>query len=528
MAKFNEKALTEAQSTATVNLAGGEAYQESARLEFVSLVLTSFVKNQYYRKDEVQVDRARKLVDTLVQNGDGLFAAKAAIYARNEFGMRSISHVAAAAIVNKVKGPKANPKGVAAPEKLWTRRFVSRVVRRVDDATEILALTLADYGKPLPNALKDGIAEALGKKFDTYQLGKYRAEGKKVTLLDAVRIAHPHPTERSEEGLTKLVEGTLTAAGTWEASLSATGEKTKDASEEEKVEAKGDAWGDLIREKKLGYMALLKNLVNILEAVKDVGLLEEACLQLTDREAIKRSLVLPFRYMTAMEEVEALGSDAELGLYDTHRRDTEKLARGKNVPKRHFRMVQAALTEAMEIAVDNAPEFDGETLVAIDSSGSMQANKNYKKAAIFAAALGKKSPVDICLFDYAAKGMSYNPADSISTLAKQVLAKCNGGISNFNAPFEWAKKAYDRIIIISDMQGWVGHRSPVTALKSYNKRTGANPNIYSLDLSGYGTLEFPESQVYALAGFSDRLFDIMKTLEQDRLALIHTIESVVL
>jgi hypothetical protein len=49
--------------------------------------------------------------------------------------------------------------------------------------------------------------------------------------------------------------------------------------------------------------------------------------------------------------------------------------------------------------------------------------------------------------------------------------------------------------------------------------------VYSFDLQGYGSLQFPEQNVFALAGFSDKVFDLMQLLETDRIALIREIEK---
>ena len=40
--------------------------------------------------------------------------------------------------------------------------------------------------------------------------------------------------------------------------------------------------------------------------------------------------------------------------------------------------------------------------------------------------------------------------------------------------------------------------------------------FYSFDLAGYGTLQIPQKDVYCLAGFSDKIFDIMKYYESDK------------
>ena len=50
--------------------------------------------------------------------------------------------------------------------------------------------------------------------------------------------------------------------------------------------------------------------------------------------------------------------------------------------------------------------------------------------------------------------------------------------------------------------------------------------VYSFDLKGHGTMQFPQERVYCLAGWSDRVFEIMQKLDRDPEALVHEVESV--
>ena len=54
----------------------------------------------------------------------------------------------------------------------------------------------------------------------------------------------------------------------------------------------------------------------------------------------------------------------------------------------------------------------------------------------------------------------------------------------------------------------------------------ATPAMGAISCSGYGTLQFPERQVYCLAGFSDKTLDTLKQLDADPGALIRQIEAV--
>ncbi len=137
------------------------------------------------------------------------------------------------------------------------------------------------------------------------------------------------------------------------------------------------------------------------------------------------------------------------------------------------------------------------------------------------------------MFDTDARYFSINPEDSMLAVQRQIKDRATGGGTNFNSIFDRATKSYDRIVILSDMQGWMagGYNrggAPTEAFAGYRKRTGADPKVFSFDLQGYGTLMFAERNVYALAGFSEKVFDVMALLEQDREALVHEIEAVTL
>jgi 60 kDa SS-A/Ro ribonucleoprotein len=67
----------------------------------------------------------------------------------------------------------------------------------------------------------------------------------------------------------------------------------------EKAELKAEAWAELLRTRKIGYFALLRNLRNIAEQAPE--LVPTACELLTDERLIRKSLVLPFRFSTALE-----------------------------------------------------------------------------------------------------------------------------------------------------------------------------------------------------------------------------------
>jgi hypothetical protein len=171
----------------------------------------------------------------------------------------------------------------------------------------------------------------------------------------------------------------------------------------------------------------------------------------------------------------------------------------------------------------NVPKFDGDTLVVMDVSGSMSGRPS-EIASLFGAILAKSNNADVLTFANRSDYKSYNPLDSVMTIRNSF--RYSGGGTNFKSIFTTANKKYDRVVILSDMQGWVGYTSPTTEFNQYKKTYDANPYVYSWDLAGLGTMQFPENNVFALAGFSDKVFDVMKMMEMDKKALFNEIKAI--
>lgn len=480
MAKYNTSTKG---ATKTINRAGGEGYKTSPELGLVSLLLTSFVKNQFYRSEEEAI---QELVDHIENIEDKKFVAKAAIYARDKFGMRSITHALAAELSRHTSGTE------------WGKNFYESVVNRVDDMTETFAYYIENVASnknkvKFPNAMKRGFSRAFDK-FDEYQLSKYRSSSKSVKLVDVVNIVHPVPTDENKDALKKLVEGRLKNKNTWESELSRAGQEASDSNELQENKAK--VWEDLLTSKRMPYFALLRNLRNIMEQAPNVTNL--ACETLTNEKLIKGSKVLPFRYLTAHNE----------------------LMKHQNS---EARKMLVGISEALNISCNNVPKFEGETLVALDTSGSMQGRPS-EIGSLFAAIIAKANMCDVLTFDTEARFESYNPTDSVMGIRDSFNFTGRG--TNFHNIFKSLDKKYDRIIILSDMQGWIGRYSPIKAFNEYKKEYDCNPYVYSWDLQGYGELQFPENNTFCLSGFSDKVFDIMELLESDKNALLNEINSI--
>lgn len=477
------------------NAAGGLAFAQSDKMHLISLVLSNMLSGDMYRSESQVLSQLQALVKKL----DPEFVAKTALYARNEFGMRSTSQALA--------GELASTNATSGKE--WSREFYNAIVRRVDDMMEIMGYYFdKNPQKPLPNALKAGFAEAFNR-FDSYQLARYKGENRAVKLVDVVRLVRPKPVVKNADALAKLLKGDLKNTQTWEAKMSSAGQVCA----EEKEEARSEVWSDLLSKKSLGYLALIRNLANIAIDANDTTF-DLAISALTDAQAIKKSLIFPFQLYVAYKEVEK----------NLKRAEVSRIAK-----------IMDALSQALDISCANVPEMPGKTLVAIDISGSMSTSASTFSAAqvctlatLFGVVLAKANDADVIQFESSAKFVPV--LKSRSTLDSVKLLDHTTGGTNFESIFDLIikeRKRYDRIFILSDMMAWIQTNwSPKTMLEKYKAIMSTDPFIYSFDLKGQGTTQFDTGgKVVQVAGYSEKIFDIIKLAETDKEALLKTIES---
>lgn len=555
MGKFNTKA--EAKKPTEVNAMGEMAFKMSDKEELVSTVLTTFLQNGYYEKESETVNR---ILDKL-KKVDPLFAAKLAIYARNEGNLRSVTHLISAAIAKEVSGSE------------WGKRFYNKIVVRVDDMSEILScyatlnkMDLKSINK-IPNSIKKGFKVAL-ESLDAYQIDKYKMKRRSVTLVDLVRLFHPHATQKNAEAYKRLIEGKslegLYTSKVLEKEMTKAGQITNAASEEEKVEAKREAISSVLDNiNGMPIMNLLRNLRNIILYAPDK--VDDACAQLRIQNKIVNSRLLPFRFATAYEEIEKIQYD------DTKSKPTSSIVfeseeTKQQVSESRFNELKQNLLDAIEGAIEiscqNIPELDGNCAILCDHSGSCRGDGGgSSKVSAFSstttAMIGnlfgtmmayRQHDVYLGLFGDRLIQVPFDRNKRLLDFNKQSYqmgAKCGGatekGIYTFLETVVKEKKKIDNIIVFSDCQ--IGRGGAFTPWygTDYNERSQhfhelfkefrkINPNanfiVVNLRQSG-GTSVFDKSQrILNIAGWSEKIFDIIKTQTVGWDEIIKRIESI--
>lgn len=159
---------------------------------------------------------------------------------------------------------------------------LASVVQRPDELTEFLAIYWKEKKQPLSKQVKLGLAKAF-TKFDAYSLAKYNRDGA-IKLRDVLFLCHAKPKDDAQAETWKaLVGGTLPTPDTWEVALSAGGPGGD----------KKAAWIRLLSEGKLGALALLRNLRNMLQSGVGEAAIRAGILKM------KTERVLPFRFIAA-------------------------------------------------------------------------------------------------------------------------------------------------------------------------------------------------------------------------------------
>jgi 60 kDa SS-A/Ro ribonucleoprotein len=388
MARTNTRVNTK---TVTHESGAGRSFRSDIELKRTAATCLLFEPTFYERGNDI-ADRLASLASK-VKFKD---LADTALWTRKGLNLRHVSLYLAVLAMQKDNGSK--------------RAFVGDVIQRADEMAEMIALYWKVNGKdaPLAGGLKKGIADAFGK-FDEYQLGKWDSRNSAIRLRDVMFLTHPKPSKDREDLYNRIAEGKTLRADTWEKRLSA-------------GQDKGVAFSSLLAENKLGAMALLRNLRNMVQSNVDRQLILDAL------SKAKWDRVLPYRFASAVKHAPEFGD---------------------------------ALDKAFIKSAKAAKSPSGNGLILVDVSGSMDWNMSEKsdigrvEAAATLAAIAKESMDDTLV--YAFENSLHGPYLGRGLkLVQDIDATPRGGTRLGGALRELASKhrgtKFDYLIVITDEQ----------------------------------------------------------------------------
>jgi len=331
---------------------------------------------------------------------------------------------------------------------------LARVIQRADELAEFVAIYWKDGRVPLSAQVKKGLAAAF-PKFDGYALAKYDRGGP-IKLRDVLFLAHAKPRDEAQAEVWKrLIAGELGSPDTWEVALSSGADKR-------------EAWERLLREQKLGALALLRNLRNMREAGVDESLVLAAL------SSMSTARVLPFRFLAAA---------------------------------RYAPQWEEALEQAMLTCIAGQEKLRGKTIVLVDVSGSMTAPLSQRSEmqrtdaayglAVLLRAIGEKVAVfsfsDTLVEVPARRGFALR--DAIDRSQRHNGTQLGKAVTELNQ-----KHGCDRLIVITDEQAHDTVPGP--------KSKGYVINVASYKNGvGYGKWTH-------IDGWSESVVDYVRTLEQ--------------
>ncbi|PUA27718.1 MAG: TROVE domain-containing protein [Cellvibrio sp. 79] len=350
-------------------------------------------EDNFYESGSAIADRIRKLVSRCNPRE----VANLAIEAREKQRLR---HVPLLIVRELARYPHKCPDGLIA-------NTLERIIQRADELTEFLALYWCKGKIPISKQVKKGLARAF-TKFNEYALAKYNRKNA-IKLRDVLFMVHAKPKDEAQAALWKrLIDAELATPDTWEVALSAGADK-------------GETFTRLITEKKLGYLALLRNLRNMQQSGVSTELVFNALMA-----GAETSKALPFRYVAAARAVPAW---------------------------------EPQIDQAMQIALSGLDKLPGKTIVLIDVSGSMDAALSQKSdltrldAASALAVLIRGICKEVRVFTFSEDVVEVPPRNGMALVDAITVSQPHGGTYLGRALESLQTRANaDRIIVITDEQ----------------------------------------------------------------------------
>lgn len=503
MAKFNKTTRTGATSPVKttgkqiLNSDGFLGFERDAKSELFLLAVSNFVGiNTFYESATDRDNRFARLSGQVAVADEAWFRQFIG-WLRNEGQMRSAALVAAA------EGAKAlldagSMNGTA-------RSLVAASMARADEPGEFLAYWTQKYGKNLPQSVKKGVGDAAKRLYNEYSLLKYDTESKGFRFADVLQLTHAKANAVKQNDLFQYAldrrynaspasPSSLTMVEN-RASLMATPvDKRRKMLTPELLKGAGmtwesvagwiqgpmdkDAWEAIIPS--MGYMALLRNLRNFMDAKVSAKVMKDVLARISDAEQVAKSRQFPFRFLSAY-----------------------------NANKGNLK-IASALEDALNYSLANVPELPGKTLILVDRSGSMFWSTDQSsglqlsdQAAIFGTALALRAEnANLVEFGSGSREIAFRKSDSVLPMMSKFTDM--GGTST-NAAIQKNFNGHDRVIVITDEQ--------------YN--SGAAPSVkentwfYTWNLGGYRAAQTMSGQQrrHTFGGLTDKAFQMIPLIE---------------
>lgn len=510
----------------THNAAGGVAYKKSTKAALAQFAATNTFNGTYYEDASQNLAQVKQLIEDVKHDPE--FIAKLAIYSRSKAYLKDMPayFVAVLNTLDTKLFRKVFPLVIDNGKML--RNYVQ--IARSGEAGRKINLSSSAARKAINEWFASHSSESIFKAII----------GNDPTLGDILRMARPKPNNKEKAALYAYIRGTnYDSKSRAFITLDKDGnvmyknyfrylpeivqeyENFKKTHEGEIPNVDFRMLDSILNEDERkalwraqaengGWMMTRMNLNNFAKygIFSDKRLTKKVAKRLANPELIKKARAYPYQLLTAYQTISS----------------------NPAIPME----IKEALQDAMEIAIDNVPEYDGKIYVAVDTSGSMcnpiTGNRGYGAAtvtrcvdvaALFASAiLRRNKDATVIPFDTRIHRVQLNPRDSVMTNV-QKLNRGGGGtdcacvLRHLN---QTSAKG-DLVVYVSDCESWVdspyhsyynrngtGMMNEWTTFKARNKKA----KLVCIDLTPRTNSQVTEHKdILQVGGFGENVFDII-------------------
>ncbi|MDG6104638.1 TROVE domain-containing protein [Dactylosporangium aurantiacum] len=503
MAKFNRQRTRRPDG---VTYQGGAGYARDPRSELFLLAVANMVGEQTFYEPGADRDQRYRELIAAAAVAHPQWTAALLRWLRGGANLRTAALVGAAEYVRaRLAAGLVNGTGEH-------RRVVADVLQRADEPGELLSYWTSRYGRAVPKPVKRGVADAARRLYTQRSLLKYDTASHAFRFGDVLDLTHPSPSgpaqgdlftfaldrrharpeprvaaslatvaanaalraDAADDPAVLLDPQRLRVAGmTWEDALSLGGSRLPKAA----------LWEAMIPS--MGYMSCLRNLRNFDQAGVSDEVAAGVAARLADPGEVARSRQLPMRFLSAYRAAPSL-------------------------------RWAWALEQALNLSLANIPYLPGDTLILIDTSGSMHSPfskdgtlMRWDAAVLFGLALALRCErAKVVSFSTRTTVFPVQRGESLLRGIDRFKAKGhfhNGGTNTASAVREHYRGQH-RVVILTDEQasfdGDVSTSVPATT------------PLFTWNLAGYRMGHTPQARNrWTFGGLTDAGFGMITLLE---------------
>lgn len=490
------------------NNAGGRAYDLGSEAALAQYAVTGTFQDTFYVG---ATDHLTKVED-LAKGCKSEFIAKLAVYSREHGKMKDMPAYLLAVLASRGETD-----------------LVKRIFPRVCNNSKVLlafariirsgATGRSSFGTSIKRLIQDWIVGKHSKGLYLSSVGH-----SDPSMADLIKMVHPRPQSDEQSAMFSYLLGkecdtTLLPYDVRLFEILKTGEcdTIPDVPFRSLTNCQltKKQWGEIALNMPWNTLRQSLNLLERRGVFDDRGVVRNLAVTLADEENVTRFNAFPFELLATWKATQ------------------------NNVPVE----ISNALQEAMEIATRNVPKLPGDTLIAVDMSGSMcgapvtgRGNKPsiitvVEAAGLIACSLLRQNKTATLIgFDceqyrpYRHVGQQtmpgvyamthLNPFDSVMTNVTKM--NHSGGGTDVSLPFQYLlrqNQKVDNIILLSDYESWTsryygGRGAPACAAWMEYSKKHRNAKLACVDLQPQDTTQVPDQKgrVVNIGGWNDPMF----------------------